>query len=224
LNDELICLDLETGTLVWNFPSPRADVDFEWTQAPAIAGTVVLFGGLDGLVYALDAKSGIVVWTLELGSRISTSLNPHGDDIYFGAANGVFYRASLETGEITASYKTPSIPVGRSTIVDDKVIVFLNSWGGPGRAKQLIALDLSLEQELWSTEPPFVWSSTKPRIWNDQLLTGTETDGLVACSLEDGGLQWSFPLEGEIRSIGSDGEVLFVGTRDGMLYAVVPLE
>src|SRR4030095_10788902 len=57
IGDELLCLDLRTGRLNWSFQSAFADTQFMWSRRPAVSGDRVFFGGIPGVLYALDAKS-----------------------------------------------------------------------------------------------------------------------------------------------------------------------
>src|SRR5262249_35053981 len=71
LGDELICLDLKTGRLNWSFRKPHASDS--WSTTPAVAGSRVYFGGLNGTMYGVGAASGARIWGRRLGGRLSPS-------------------------------------------------------------------------------------------------------------------------------------------------------
>src|SRR5262249_59005759 len=84
IGDELLCLDTKTGRLNWSFQSGFAGTRFMWSRRPAVSGDRVFFGGITGVLYALDAKSGKEIWKRDFGSRISTHLTTAGDTLYLG--------------------------------------------------------------------------------------------------------------------------------------------
>jgi outer membrane protein assembly factor BamB len=57
LGDELVCLDVKSGKLNWAFASGYDGKAFRWPQSPAVGADMVLFGGINGTVYALHPAS-----------------------------------------------------------------------------------------------------------------------------------------------------------------------
>jgi glucose dehydrogenase len=98
LGDELLCLDLETGKPNWTFHSGSRSRDFHWTSTPAVTNERIYFGGLDGIIYALEAQSGKLVWKKELGGRVATSSAVRGNDLYVGTAKRHIYRLGTDSG------------------------------------------------------------------------------------------------------------------------------
>jgi outer membrane protein assembly factor BamB len=223
--DEAICLDLESGKIVWSVKDEFDDeTSLLLTPSAAVSDGRMFWGGHAGKIYALDQNSGDIVWTTSIGARVSTSVIAHGDAIFFGAVDGYVYRLSPGTGEILSQFVTELIPTGRPTIDDSGLYLFVNEEPGlgPGRGVELVALDLSLARKLWHHQPDFTWSATKSHIFDQTLVTGTEFGELIAYDLVSGDQEWSFELGGAIRSIGSFGDVLYVGTLEGLVYAVAP--
>ncbi len=58
-------------TLKWAFGFPNATVA---TGLPTVAGGRVFVGSLDGTVYALDARSGCVIWTFKAQARVRSGI------------------------------------------------------------------------------------------------------------------------------------------------------
>src|SRR5258708_2959505 len=99
LGDELVCLDLESGAAMWAFRSGAPAKSLYWNSSPTVTGGLVYYGGLDGIAYAVHARSGKLVWKTDLGARVSTSVAAHGRDIYVGAANRHLYRLAADPGK-----------------------------------------------------------------------------------------------------------------------------
>jgi hypothetical protein len=51
------------------------------------------------------------------------------------------------------------------------------------------------------------------------VVTGDGSGRVYLLELGDGGERRMFRVEGSVRSVGSVGDVLYVGTIEGMLYA-----
>jgi hypothetical protein len=75
-------------------------------SSPAVKNDLIVFGGIDGSVYALN-QLGQLVWKFSTYSRISSSPLITADDVViFGAKNGKLYTLDLKTGERIWSYRT----------------------------------------------------------------------------------------------------------------------
>jgi outer membrane protein assembly factor BamB len=86
LAEELIGLDLDTGRSEWTFASGAENTELIQPASPATAGECVYFGGLNGIVYALDAAAGEVIWRRPLDGRITTTPVVWRDRLYVGTA------------------------------------------------------------------------------------------------------------------------------------------
>jgi outer membrane protein assembly factor BamB len=113
LADELICLDLESGRAKWTFHSQFTGESSFLTSSPAVAADCVYFGGLDGRVYALDAQSGKLIWSRELGGRVSTSVVLRARDLYMGTAKRRLWHLDAGTGEVLSDLAVEAEPIGR---------------------------------------------------------------------------------------------------------------
>jgi len=222
IGDELICLDIKTGRLNWSFQSGFARDKFVWSRRPVVAARRVFFGGIDGILYALDAKTGKEIWKRDLGSRISAHLASYGGDIYLGTANGHFYRISQKTGAVVKDLDLGVTPVGVPVITGDTLLVFLNSRGGDGGAEALACLELNLSKIRWSQKGSGGWSLTRAYILRGDALAGSEDGEVIAFRLSDGSRQWTRQFKGTIRSIGGADDTLYVGTLNGVVYSYIP--
>lgn len=212
LDDELLCLDLKSGQPKWNFRSSAPAQPTFWSSSPALVGGRVYFGGMDGMVYALDARDGKLVWKRELGAQVSTSLVSRGQSIYLGTANRHLYRLDADSGKILADLPVEGDPRWRLILTRDSLLVFL----GP---QILAAADLSLKDIGWSAKASPNWTSARPYVWHDVVLGGDGSE-LVAFRVGDGTRAWSQKFSGTIRGIGVTDDVLYVGTLKGPLFAV----
>jgi len=214
LGDELLCLDLETGRPNWTFRSSVRSADFHWTSTPAVTSQRVYFGGLDGIIYALDAQSGKPAWKKEVGGRVTTSLAVRGHDLYVGTAKRHIYRLDTDSGNVLGDFATESEPRWHLALTEDSLVVFVGE-------EILDSLDLSLKNLRWSAEASKEWTSARPYLWQGLVLAGDRRE-LVAFRSSNGAREWSHKFPETIRGIGTSEEVLYVGSLGGPVFAYVP--
>lgn len=217
LGDELLCLDLKTGRLNWSFRKPYASE--AWSTAPAIAGNQVYFGALNGTMYALDSALGQVVWSRELGPRISTSAAVIGDNLYVGTADHYIYRLKRGSGEIISKLEVETVPVGPLIMAGDSLLTMLNPGGGPGGSKTVACIDSTTMKVSWRGASDRDWTMRQPLVFGNTVLAGNEAGEVLAFRLSDGAREWTHKFRGMIRSIGNAGNVIYVGTLNGNVYA-----
>jgi len=61
------------------------------TAAPTVAGTSVLISTKDGVVFSLDAHTGVVLWDFKTAGKITGSHIVAGDTMYVAAHDGTLY-------------------------------------------------------------------------------------------------------------------------------------
>src|SRR5439155_5271766 len=90
-------------TLKWAFGFPNAVTA---RALPTVAGGRVFVGSQSGTVYALDAKSGCIIWTFQAKAGVRTGIvigprsgSPGKFNAYFGDGRANAYAIDAATGE-----------------------------------------------------------------------------------------------------------------------------
>jgi outer membrane protein assembly factor BamB len=220
LDNELVALDLAKGEQAWSFRGgPPLDPSFLNVFAtPAVSSDQVYFGGADGVVYALSADSGALLWKSEMGSRIVTPLVLIADELYFGMRDGRLLRADRSQGRPAGEIRLNQMPFGPPIAAGESLLAY----SAEGDALVLNGFDISLASSRWSRRAPRGWSSSRPYLWQGSVLVGSEAGELAALAIEDGAVIWTRQVNGVIRGIGYDQNLLYVGTLKGILFAVRP--
>lgn len=189
----LYALDASSGSLRWRFDAGSAVL-----SSPATANGRVYLQGYDGTVYALDARSGATLWQRKTGADVALA---------WGHESGEFYVSS------------PVLAGG---------VLYLGSGDG-----FLYALDPTDGHVRWRTQTGGRIRSS-PAVAGGVAYVGAYDGVLYAVDVRDGRIIWRYATAGSTlrsadfgydrRSIQSspavgDGAV-FVGSRDGSLYAV----
>jgi outer membrane protein assembly factor BamB len=218
--DDLLCLDLATGKLRWQFASGFDRTRGEWANSPALAGNLVIFDGYDGFVYALDADSGKPIWKTNLGSPVTTSPIIAGGNIY-AATSGHFYRLRATDGGKLDSITVQGEPWRNITLASGDLLALCDL--GPQKPEDTLCLNLAAQKVEWTAVPPgggggVAW----PYVWHSEVLS-SDIGHLYAYRQTDGSLAWSHAFPGQlVRGIGVTPDMLYVGTMQGMIYAFTP--
>jgi outer membrane protein assembly factor BamB len=178
-----------------------------------VSGDRVYFGGLDGIVYALDTQSGKQIWKRDLGGRVTTSVALKGMIFTLGPQNAKFIAWTARLAKCSAITRPNRNPDG-TFIADDSLTVFLGD-------EILANLDLPLKKMRWSSEASKEWSSARPYLWHGTVLAGNRRE-LVALASRDGARVWSHQFPEVVRGVGTSDEVLYVGSLKGPIFAYSP--
>jgi polyvinyl alcohol dehydrogenase (cytochrome) len=206
--------------LKWAFGFP--DTTSAWAQ-PAIVGGRLFVGSQNGTVYALDPRTGCVIWTFgaQGGVRASISVGPwHAEArsakaaaAYFSDQKGFAYALDADTGALLWSRKVDNHPLIRLTgspaLYDGTLFVPTSSYEEAGKPPDyvcctfrgsILALDAQTGDVVWRT-----YTISEPAT-----LLGTRADGHESWG-PAGGAIWTAP------TIDAKRGVLYVGV--GNTYA-----
>ncbi len=104
----LFCLDIETGTLLWNFSTGGGSFGYGITTSPVIAYDKIFFGACDGKFYALDFK-GKLIWKFKTNNSddgIYSSPAVADNKVFFGSTDKTFYCLDVNNGSLIWKYDT----------------------------------------------------------------------------------------------------------------------
>lgn len=120
-NNDVLAVNLTTKRIVWRYEHPVRH--FPFYASAAVTPRVVIVGGRDKVVHALNPATGKEVWSFTTKARVESSAAVSGDRVYVGSNDGLFYVLDLATGkklwEFTAGAPlsaSPAIAAGRIVI------------------------------------------------------------------------------------------------------------
>jgi polyvinyl alcohol dehydrogenase (cytochrome) len=129
------------------------------TSTPAVVGGVVVFGDWDGVVHAVDARTGEEVWTASLGVQVNDSPLVVGDTVWIGDYDGLLHALDFATGEVRWSVELDPHPAaaifGSPVLADGTLLVGVASieltqlHDDYTFRGSLVALEPSTGDELW---------------------------------------------------------------------------
>ncbi|HJU65710.1 MAG TPA: PQQ-binding-like beta-propeller repeat protein [Gemmatimonadaceae bacterium] len=219
--------------MAWRFAT-NGDV----VSSPTIVGGTVYVGSNDGHVYALDLATGDRRWATDLGSGVGSSPAVGAGLVYvtvrdgaihaLDAANGV-RRWRVATGKLVPfpwGHESGDVWVSSPTFIDNTIVV----GSADGRVYRI---DAATGRVRWRA-PTAGRIRGSPAIAGGRVYIGA-FDGRVYCfDLSSGREIWKHDTEGvslnsanygfDRRSVQSspavDNGTVYVGARDGFLYAI----
>ncbi|MFZ3374821.1 MAG: PQQ-binding-like beta-propeller repeat protein [Chthoniobacterales bacterium] len=239
-------VNFQDGKLLWKTQfgpdAPRAyeqetgqhpashDGDFFLSSAAVLNDTVVV-GGSDGLVYALNTKSGSARWKFRTGGRVRSSPAISNGVVYVGSYDGSLYAIDFYSGKLVWRYDTKGRSLNsaefgfdRKSIVSSPAVsdgvVYVGS-----RDSHLYAVDAAHGTLKWIADyenEGMTWAISSPAVHDQVVYTGTAFGGFVhALQAADGKELWRFNMPNMVWSSPAvSGSELYITNQSGSLYAV----
>jgi outer membrane protein assembly factor BamB len=89
-------IDMKARKVTWSYRHPERV--FPYYSSAAVAEGLVVLGGRDKMVHALDAKSGKERWTFMTNARVESSPAIVGNRVFVGSSDGRLYVLDLLKG------------------------------------------------------------------------------------------------------------------------------
>lgn len=125
LDQELVFrpVAVDGGVVVTTFKGSiiRLDRDgrVRWRQrdpspsfSPTVAGELLLFGGMDGVLRARDSRTGRLRWAVQLSGKLAIPAQAHGRQVAVVSPDGTFALIDAGDGSVLTSVSIPGKPVG----------------------------------------------------------------------------------------------------------------
>ena len=240
-DDVVMALDARTGQPFWTYTYPLPDALMlccgKHNRGVAIHGDRLFLGTLDGHLVALDAKSGEVLWNVEVaeglaGNSITGAPLVVKDMVLTGIAGGEYgIRGFIDAYDVTTGerrWRSYTIPgegePGNDTWEGD-------SWKTGGAPTWVTgSYDPELNLIYWGTGNP-------GPDWNGEVREGDNlySDSMLALDADTGEMQWHFqftpwdvhdwdacqvPVLADIDWNGKQRKVLLLAQRNAFFYAL----
>lgn len=141
LGNQLLCIDWKTAEPIWTYENP--DRAFPFHASAAVTQDMVVIGGRDKVVHALDRATGKLKWTFRTQGRVdsspvvvmvetkpagsahSPSVHPSTAEtrVYFGSGDGHLYALDLPTGKVLWDFESGSAFSASPAIARDRLII-----------------------------------------------------------------------------------------------------
>jgi eukaryotic-like serine/threonine-protein kinase len=216
----------------------RVPTDGDVTSSPVVVGDVVCVGTGDGHVLALDRTTGRTRWSYDAGSPVQSSPAVAGGLVFVASRDGALHGVDAATGKRRWRVATGALrplPWGHES--GDRYLSSPTYAGGMLVAGSgdgnVYALDPATGAIRWRAATGGRIRGT-PAVAGGRVFVGSYDGRVYAFDLATGKQRWRFDTDGvslnsadfgyDRRSIQSSpavaNGVVFVGARDGLLYAI----
>lgn len=220
---------LNNATLTWQYQADGAV-----RSSPAHSGNMIVFGSSGGFVYGISTR-GKELWKARTEGPVSSTPFIEQSTVYIVCRKNILYAFSLNNGKLLwkKSLGTPlhyewgfDYYIGSPTVEKEKL--YVGSADG-----NLYSLNTRNGALLWKFNANSLIRST-PAIEGNRIFFGDCSGKVYALNKTNGTLQWKFSTIGDTlinESYGFDRkaviasptvykEKIFIGGRDGFLYAL----
>jgi outer membrane protein assembly factor BamB len=216
----------------------RVRTDGDVISSPTVEGGTVYVGSGDGRLYAIDLTRGTVRWRFDAGSPIPSSPAVGGGAVYAATRDGHVVAVDAETGALRWRKATgPDLPFpwgheSGDIYISSPALAGATLLYGAGDGR-VYAVDARTGRARWHAATAGRVRSS-PATDGQRVYVGSADGRVYAFDLATGARRWTFDTEGtrlESSRYGFDrrtvqaspavsGGVVYVGARDGFLYAI----
>jgi len=219
---KIYAINTSAGAERWIYP--RQGNLHSFIGGLAISQGKLYIGSVGGIIYALDAEFGDLLWQFETGEQLWATPAVDGDTLYIGSFDKKLYAIDTATGE--EKWQQPfeaQGPIISTPLVNDGT-VYIGSFD-----RHIYALDAASGELIWQfpeTEgngenTPQKWFWTSPVLHNGAIYAAN-TDGRVyVIDAEDGSPITEIELGSAVSSTPVvAGNKVFIATEDGILFKI----
>jgi hypothetical protein len=117
------------GRRLWTYEHPERSFPFH--ASAAVTDRLVIIGGRDKMMHALDPETGKARWTFKAQARIDSSPVIVGSRVFFGSSDGNLYALNRESGRLVWKFEagapilaSPAVGAGRLVIGTEDGVVY----------------------------------------------------------------------------------------------------
>jgi outer membrane protein assembly factor BamB len=178
----------ERNLVAYNVDDLRADVLVEaWTletehgiwAAPVLVEGVLYVPTMDHILYALNAETGEVLWSADLGGALSSSPVYHEGRLYIGSLGRKVFEIDAANGQILSEYATADWVWGSPAIVDNTL--YVADMGG-----HVYALGINRLTQRWSVRPSNMGIRAAPIVEQGLVIVASRDANVYWLNAEDG--------------------------------------
>ena len=117
---EVVAVDWKKQTVLWRYQTGNGDFPFH--SSAAVTDNLVIVGGRDKYVHAINRQTGKKVWTFPTRAKVDSSPVVVGDRVFIGSNDGNLYELGLADGKERWKFNAGK-PISAAPAVGEGVLV-----------------------------------------------------------------------------------------------------
>ena len=118
---QVLGINTDTMERLWEYEHARRQ--FPYYGSAAVSDDLVVIGGRDKMVHALDQATGKERWSLQTKGRVEGSPVVVGDRIFVGSSDGTLYGIDLASGRKCWEFVTGAPLVASPAVAADRLVI-----------------------------------------------------------------------------------------------------
>jgi outer membrane protein assembly factor BamB len=118
--NKVMCINWAARKIEWSYERPNEQQPFY--ASAAVTDDLVVIGGRDQLVHALDARTGKPRWTLQTKGQIDASPIIVGDRVFVGSMDGNLYGLDLSSGREVWKFEAGSAIIASPAAAEGRLV------------------------------------------------------------------------------------------------------
>ncbi len=206
-DNQVHCINSKTGKRVWVYETGNFI-----NGTPTVFDASLLFGGCDGNMYILSAKSGALKKSIDIGIYMANSIAVDNGHAYLGHYGNKCMAIDIKNAKTQWTYFNKDFPYFSSPAVWKDYVVI------GGRDKHVHCINRETGEKIWTLKTKGRVDSS-PVICDNKVIVGSDDGRLYVIDLKTGTILWKYEIGQNIKSSPAvvQGTVI-VGADDGVMY------
>ncbi len=120
-DNSVVAVSLADSKIAWEYRHPERE--FPFYSSAAVTDDLVIIGGRDKIVHAIERQTGKAAWTHNAGARVDASPVVVGDRVYIADKAGVLLALALEDGKVLWQFETGSGFSASPAVAGDRLVI-----------------------------------------------------------------------------------------------------
>ena len=119
--NQVLCAELASTEILWGYEHPERH--FPFYASAAVTTDIIVIGGRDKMVHALNPQMGQPLWTYPAKSRVDSSPVIVGERVFFGTVGGELVGLNLNLGEKVWDFVIGAAIIASPSVVAGKLVI-----------------------------------------------------------------------------------------------------
>ncbi len=219
---KVYAVNTASGAERWIYP--RQGNLYSFVGGLAASEGTLYIGSIGGVIYALEAETGDLIWQLETGGQIWATPTIDDSTLFIGTFDKKLYAVDINSGSEKWLHPFETQGPIISTPVVDNGIVYISSFD-----RHIYAINTNSGELIWKfpdiegngENTPQKWFWASPVLYKNVIYAANMDGRVYVINAEDGSLRTLIELGSSVSSTPvATSDKVFVATEDGNIFYI----